>query len=151
VAVSPVGMGWDSEWRTQIRMGAVGGSFAKSIAHEGDGGERRNQSTKVAGAAGRAAVLTTHKNERTHKLEVELLGRADAQGEGKRVGAQSRVCREVAAEEAKLDLVKEARATGAWRRISGAAFLLCLPWTPRAGRGDDGVETGGMGVDGASV
>jgi hypothetical protein len=75
-------------------------------------------------------------------------GRADAQGEGKRVGAQSRVCREVAAEEAELDLAEESRARGAWSRISGAAFLLCLPWPPQAGRGDDGVETGGMGVDG---
>jgi hypothetical protein len=61
--------------------------------------------------------------------------RVDVQGEGKRLGAQSRVCREVAAEEPELDLAEEARATGAWRRISGTAFLLCLPWPPRAGRG----------------
>jgi hypothetical protein len=64
------------------------------------------------------------------------------------VGAQSRVCREVATVEAELDLAEEAGAMGAWRRISGVAFLLCLPWPPRAGRGDDDVETRGMGVDG---
>jgi hypothetical protein len=73
-AVSPVGVGWDWERRAQIRMGAVGGSFAESIAREGDGGERRNQSMEVDGAAWCTAVLTTHKNERTHKLEAKLLG-----------------------------------------------------------------------------